>query len=480
MQDERLMDQSYVPDYLESLERSYYSIFHRSNFYQATGEFLSDGTSIGTACMFVEATNEPGVVRFDTRHPREIFIAENAQGVVDTVFRVFRLTARQAVQQFGKDDLPQSIRDMAEDEPHTKYRFLHACFPASDKVPGQREQGKAFVSTYMSLDELAIISEGGYYEMPYIVWRWNKNSDETYGRSPAIDSIYDILRVNKIAKSLLQASQLAVEPPMNVPEEMRGQENLVPRGYNYFRNPQMVMSPAMTGARIPEAMQMLELTRQAIDEAFKVDFFLMLNRSDRTQTAREVIEKQGEKAAILGAILGRLNADFLTPLIMRVYGILERAGWPGVLPEKPWALQSDAEGTESEFKVEFIGPLAQAQKRYAQTQGVNAAFLSVAPVWQVDQATMDIFDMDQLARKLAEANGMPQDIIRERYEITKIRKQKAEAAQAQQAAAQAAADAQIYGETNESPAPGSPAEQLVRQMDRTATVDAGSPTRRAS
>ena len=66
----------------------------------------------------------------------EIYIAENHQGVVDTVFRKFQLTARQAVQRFGADTLPDKIVTDAEERPDTQHEFLHAVFPNPERVRG--------------------------------------------------------------------------------------------------------------------------------------------------------------------------------------------------------------------------------------------------------------------------------------------------------------------------------------------------------
>jgi hypothetical protein len=80
--------------------------------------------------------------------------------------------------------------------------------------------------------------------------------------------------------------------------------------------------------------------------------------SDKTMTAREVLERNQEKMAILGPVVQRMQFEFLGRIIERVYNILDRAhAFPE--PEDPELAQM-LQGEE--IKIEYISPLAQAQK----------------------------------------------------------------------------------------------------------------------
>ena len=100
---------------------------------QANDVFMSLG-AFGTGALFIESSAEG--LRYRSIHLGEICIAENHQGVVDTVFRKFQLTARQAVQRFGASALPDKIATDAEERPDTQHEFLHAVFPNPERVPG--------------------------------------------------------------------------------------------------------------------------------------------------------------------------------------------------------------------------------------------------------------------------------------------------------------------------------------------------------
>jgi uncharacterized protein YoaH (UPF0181 family) len=75
-------------------------------------------------------------------------------------------------------------------------------------------------------------------------------------------------------------------------------------------------------------------------------------------TAREVLERNQEKMAILGPVVQRMQFEFLGRIIERVYNILDRAhAFPE--PEDPELAMMLA---QQEIKIEYISPLAQAQK----------------------------------------------------------------------------------------------------------------------
>jgi len=79
-----------------------------SNFNLEIYELLLDIGWCGTPCISVN----PGVdtlLSFETEHISEYFIAENNKGKVDTIYRRFKYTARQAVQEWGKEEVGEDV-----------------------------------------------------------------------------------------------------------------------------------------------------------------------------------------------------------------------------------------------------------------------------------------------------------------------------------------------------------------------------------
>jgi len=428
-----------VKSWLQEVEEEMYFAFQQSNFYDCMSEYFLDGGSIGTATMIIEEeVNQGGRINFLCMHPGEVYIAENHFKRVDTVFRKFELTARQALQKFGDGGnlSDKLIRDAKKPgTANTTYQFWHAVFPREDRdVTMSDSKNMPYASVYVELSGSGTSSEKGttaremgYRSFPYPVWRFRKNSNETYGRSPAGDALVEIKKLNEIGKTMLRAAQLSVEPPYNVPSEMKGAVNIKPRGFNYYEDPNRVVTPLMQRIDFPFGIDREERSRQIIEEHFRVDFFLMLARAEKQMTATEILERQGEKAAVLGATIGRLNNECLNPVIDRVFELLMNSGR---LPEPPGIL---LEYSGQNIDVEYLGPLAQAQRRLFRTQGISAALEQATPVLQLQQTltgradAADLIDFDETLREILDANGAPQKIILTEERLKALREAKAQA-----------------------------------------------------
>ena len=71
-------------------------------------------------------------MHFNTLHIAEYFIQENTKGTVDTLYRKYKMTARQAVQEFGEDNLGTKVKEAVKDKPDTQFNFIHAVEPTED------------------------------------------------------------------------------------------------------------------------------------------------------------------------------------------------------------------------------------------------------------------------------------------------------------------------------------------------------------
>ncbi len=429
MEDFKQQELPGVADWLEEVDDILFAEFARSNFYEAIGEFFLDAASIGTASMFVEDDMTTRRINFSTRHMKECYIAEGRNGQVDVMYRDFMMTNRQAFQTFGKDKLCAARLDQVKRDPFGSCNIIHGCYPRGEYDDTKHDQtNMPWASCYVDHDHMEVIDEGGFDMFPYLVWRWRKNSDEVYGRSPAADAINDILRVNQIGKTMLEAAQLSTTPPLMVPDTMKGMTKIIPRGENYYTNPQELITPIELAQNYPIGLDQENALKDQIRDTFRTKIFLLMEQLEKgPYTATEIRERQGEKAAVLGSTIGRLNSETLVPLLSRVYHICERNG---LVPPPPAALAAGGR-----VKVEMQGPLAQSQKQYHELQGVNSSLQFIAGMAQLFPESMDNVDSDELMRRGLDSAGSPQKVIKEVPLVLEVRRKKAEVLAAQQKAA---------------------------------------------
>jgi len=442
--DKRINDIDEVQQYLQNYDEAMYGEYNNSNFYAILGEWFRDAGSIGTATLFTEEDMSREVAVHIPIHPREVFISEDRYGEVDTVFRKFFLTAKQAIQKFGEDKLSKNIVDNAKENPEKKHEFIHAVYPNDDLMFGSiLSIHKNFASVYLEANVTGPIEDGdgtvqrsGYDLNPYSVWRLRKNSDEIYGYSPAADAMVSIKKAHQMSKNILKASHMAVAPALNVPEHMRGHTRIEPDGHNYYERNGDTVSVINTGINYPIAIDREKEIQRIIEDAYRVEFFLILARAEREMTATEIMERQSEKSVLLGPQVGRLEREGLAKSNNNVHEIADKAGR---LPEPPQVLidafeESKARGGRK-IKIEqvFTGPLAQAQRRLFLLQPVESGLNKLAQASAVYPKALDRVHPDRLAEYILDSTDFPQSVMRTDQELKDMRdKEAAERAQAQQ------------------------------------------------
>ncbi len=431
LRDKELMALPEVRQWLQEVSEQIYFALQESNYYGTMRMCIDDGTSFGTATKFREEDMGSGRLIFTSMHPGQIVIAEDKFGFVDTTFREFKMTGRQIVQRFGEKVLPDQTKDSIKLNPYQKLTVLHAVYPREDRdVTKLDVTNKKFASNWIltgAQKHEALLSNSGFDSDPFNTWRFKKSGREVYGRSPASDALSDIIGLNKMDKTMLAAAQLSVEPPVNVPANRKGQVRLVPRGINYFEKGEDPISPINMGIKYPIGVDRQERKQKIIEEHFKVDFFLLLARSERQMTATEILERQGEKAAVLGATVGRFGSEVLDDDIDWVFDAETRAGR---LPEPPAVLEE--RGGEP-IDIIYMGPLAQAQRILFETRGINLGLEAIAQMAELDPTVLDNINFDAAARAKLEATGFPQDAIRDVQDVQALRQARQQALAEEQA-----------------------------------------------
>ena len=389
-----------------------------SNFETEIHEMYVDLVVFGTGCMFAEMDKEN--LRFSTRHISEFFVAEDQYGIVDTVFRKYKLPARQAVQRFGIENVGSYIQRVHEKKPDEEVTLLHAVMPRAERDNTKRDnKNMPFASMYICMETKMILLESGFQEFPYVVPRFLKATGEVMGRSPAMVALPDVKMLNLMSKTIIQAAQKLIDPPLLVPDDgfllpVRTQ----PGGLNFFRSgTRDTITPLNTGANIPIGLNMEEQRRQAIRSAFFVD--QLLTGGAPNMTATEVVQRQEERMRVIGPVLGRLMNEMLRPLIDRVFALMLRAN---MLAPAPEILQG------RDVDIEYVSPLARAQK----SSSLNSTMKALEILLPLAQAlpVADHIDADGLVNHVMESLGVPKKVMKSQSEVDAARQEQAAQQQA--------------------------------------------------
>ena len=421
--------------WLEDTARRMYAVFNESNFNTEVHEMYLDLCSVGTSAIFVEEANEgflQGGLHFNTLHIAEYFIQENSTGRVDTLYRKYKMTARQAVQEFGEDNVGTKIKEALKAKPDTQFNFIHAVEPTADyeRATGKAKTKLPFHSCHVCFEDKMVVRTGGYNEFPYLVPRWSKATGEIFGRSPSYNALPDIKTLNKAVEIGLKAWAKAIDPPLLVTDDgVIGRVRMTPAGITVVRS-DTAIKPLQIGSNWQITDLKENQLRTAIRQAYYSDQ-LQLQEGPQ-MTATEVQVRYELMQRLLGPTLGRFQTEFLNPLIERVFGIMMRSDALMPRPEAMSGMNMD---------IEYVGPLARSQ-RMEEAIAVERLYQLAMQVVQVDPTVMDVINHEQAIRMRATLLGVPKTVLRGEDEVAEIREQRAAAQQQaqEQAMAQQPAD----------------------------------------
>ena len=414
IRDEGVNEDREVQLYLEDSAKRMYDVFNQTNFNTEVHELYLDLCSIGTGCLFVEEGNkgfDEDLIHFQTLHISEFYIHENVAGYIDTLYRKYKLTARQAVQEFGEDNVGPKILECASMKPDKKFNFIHAVEPREDyeRVFGESDTKLPFHSCHVCEEEKMVVRTGGYNEFPYLVPRWSKATGEIYGRSPSYNALPDIKTLNKAVEIGLKAWSKAIDPPLLVQDDgVIGRVRMTPGGITVIRNDAAV-KPFQSGANMQVTTFKEAELKTAIRQAYYSDQ-LQLQQGPQ-MTATEVQVRYELMQRLLGPTLGRFQSEFLNPLIERVFGIMFRAE---AFVQEPNLLQGQS------IDIEYVGPLARSQ-RMEEAVAVERLYQLAMQLAQADPSIMDILNHDEAIRARAELLGVPKSVLRGRAEVDELR-----------------------------------------------------------
>lgn len=451
-----------VRAWLQIYDRKMYAAFERSNYYAVVAEWFRDAGSIGTATMYTEEDIGEGKAVHIVVHPREVWIAENASGEVDTTHRKFMMTARAMEQKFGIDNLSSMAKQNTDKEPDKLHEILHAVFPNKDRMAGKRtSSNKEFRSVYLetqsggTADDPDELRDSGFDINPYAVWRFRKSSDEIYGYSPMADAIVEIFSLNQFGKTRIQYAHKSVSPAKNVPIEMRGRVRNEPDGNNYYDDPKRVIDIIPLGGNYPVSKEETVMIQDSVKDKFRVKFFQAFIGRQGEATREEIIQIKNEQAGLMIAQTDRVYVEGIRRIFDIVSEIEDRRG---AFSEEQGMPPIPDEIAESGGKINFVltGPLRQAQRRITELNPIietNRAIAEAADTLQKPEM-LDVINGDLTAEAIAEAGFFPQRLINSKDVRLQIREDRA-AAIAQQQQQEALLEAAKTVPLDKTPEPGS-------------------------
>jgi hypothetical protein len=447
--------------WLAEVERMMMLVFQESNFYTSIHQMYFDLVVFGTAVMLIYEDFED-VIHCYNPCLGEYYLDVDGQLKPTVFYREFTMTISQVVDRFGRENVSDSVGRLYDEGGSSLTRELivaHAIEPnvgdnfgISKVFPFREvywEWGGSTSPQGGSAYPMGFLSKRGFFESPVIAVRWDLVSNDAYGRSPGMDALPDIKQLQQEVRRKAQAIDKTVNPPMVADIQLKNQPaSLLPGGTTYVAG---MMTAHKTGFEpvygnwrpdIKSLSEDLMEIRQRIKQTFFNDILQTISQFETRSnvSATEIDARRAESLIMLGPVLERIQIEGLSPIIDRVFGIMQRAR---LFPPAPQDIQGRS------IDIEYISMLSMAQSA-AQTTGIERLFGLVGNLVGVDPAAMDNVDVDYALDEYSMLMNNSPKLIRSPEQLAQIRQQRQQQqAQQQQAemAEKMAKSAQVLSQT---------------------------------
>ena len=410
--DENVEVKRYLEHATDLLFRCRYSA--KSNFASESDLLFNQLGVYGHALWMVDDDIGNGII-YRTIPVNEAYIKRSDSGKLEIVIREYELSAKDAYKKFG-EKVSNEIKKAASDTPQRNFKFIHAVFEKENYDVNKKDKGgMKYASVHMEVMGKKIVQEGGYRTNPYMAPRFLGIAGSSYGDSPALQAFYDMLTANEMGKTILRTGQLQANPPILtnmglIDANKLGSAGAVIRGgLDNQGKPQAVSM--QYGNNLAITIEMQREVRAAIERAFLVPLFQSLTQS-KQMTATEVEKREMEKSMLLAPMAERIASEWLTGNIERELDILTNYGMLEGVPDE---LMYDGS-----IAIEFESPSVRMQDANS-IMGLYKTVEAAITLSQTNPQVLDIFDMENALRKIADYHGVESDIVRSKEDVMMLK-----------------------------------------------------------
>jgi hypothetical protein len=429
-------------------------LFSQSNLYVEAHEMFLDRGGFGTASLFMRRGKKErfNFKKFDVG---TFSVLEDADGIVDTFFREFELTARQAYQEFGDEAgkcVVEAVKSSKPTDMEKKFTFIHAVYPRADEKRQKKKKdgpNKAVASVHVNVKDQCTCRNEGFDTFPLSVTRFLTWGDTPYGYSPSFEALPTIRQVNFIEKNMDALSEIAAWPRVFIPDNLAGDIDMRAGGVTEFDPNNANAKPYEWGTqgRYDIGKDRIEQKNEAIREAYHYDLFMMLKSlEDKERTAYEISQRLAEKVAMFSPTFRRSEREIFTPLLTWAFQQAYESDMLGEPPESMLTQGTDGQPVFVYPEITLTSKLAMAVKA-AENNAFAQLVNFLAPLAEMNPSILDNWDMDKASRGFGKNLSVPSSWERPMQEVEEIRNARAQAqeqaAAAEQAPAMAKAAADI-------------------------------------
>lgn len=427
-----------VTQWADEVTRRMMRVMGESNFYNSMAVLYLDLAVFGSAASLIYEDKEKVICCYNPALG-EFYLGQDYRLKVNMFAREFGQTAAQIVSWFGIENVSDTVKSYYKNPLAAQYltsvELVHLVEPNNGSVPSKFK----FMETYWEKGQpgFRILARKGLNELPGIFPRWELTANDSYGTSPGMDALPDVIQLQLETKRKAQGLDKAINPPIVADIQLQHRPTaLLPNGITYIAGANSFGAKPLYQINPPiqEMTQDIKDVQVRIRETFFNELFQMISQLETVRSATEIDARREEKLILLGDVLERFENEALDPAINRIYAIMQRRK---MLPPAPQEIE------DQPVEIQYVSILATAQKALAAAPTERWVGLIGNLAGTVPEV-LNIPDWDELVRNygldigVAAKNMKPKEESQQDTQDQKDAQDAAGAAQASLPAVQAA------------------------------------------
>ena len=394
-----------IDQQLDEITDYIFEVLHNSNFNQEAHEAFMD-CAIGTGCLLVNEGTSTDPIVFNAIPLPHITLNSGPNNKIDCVYRKRQIRLGDLKVLYPKADLNDVVLQKLANNPDEKISVIEGTMR---NYSDPNKEAYDYVVCIKDYEEIIVEDKyEGVGSNPFITFRWNKASGEVYGRGPVFNAMAAIKTTNLTVELILENAQMNISGIYQLEDDgVINTDNiaLVPGTIILVAPGSRGLQPINGAGRFDVAQIVLEDMRNNIRKALYME---TLGPTKGTpMSATEVAERMADLSRQIGSSFGRLQSEFITPLIRRVIYILKKQGRieiPSI--------------DNKEIKIVPESPLSRAQHEQ-DISDLNRFNSTLGQTFGPEVLNL-IVKQEAVARFLAEKMNLPEKLIRDSAEQQQV------------------------------------------------------------
>lgn len=375
-----------------------------SNFNSEMHEGLQD-LGIGTMNLLCEEGRFQGDLHFSSVPPTNLALLP---GRMDGVSDWFRwndyMDITEVKHRYPKAKYSDKMLSEQKKNPKRKTKIIEAT------IYDEQDRFKDEYTYYLisETDNAILIKDKlrGRGSTPWITTRWSKSGFEVWGRGPVLQAMPAIKTLNLTVQLILENAEMAIAGSYVYDDDgVFNPDNITIQPGTFIpRSPGSAIESLQSAGRFDVAQLVIDDMRRNVRKALFIDELDTRPNARTPLSATEVSERLADVARDMGAVAGRMQKEFLQPLVERLIYIYTKQG----LLDIP-----KVDGRE--LRIVPVSPLLRAQDQQDVSDFVR--FQQTVASTFGPEITPVLYNQEQVIRFLAQKFGIKEELLAEQSQV---------------------------------------------------------------